>query len=56
MLDKFLEKNQNCCSMCRPEFGDHLGHHEVGGGAPYCGLFGVELHEVGGGDSGLRCK
>ena len=56
MPDKFLEKIQNCCCLCRPDIGGHLCHHEVGGGAPHCQLYGMELHEVGGGDLGLRCK
>ena len=56
MLNKFLEKKQDCCSMCRPDIDDHLGLHEVGGGALYRRLRGVELHEVGGGDPGVQCK
>ena len=56
MLDKFLEENQNSCIMSRPDPSCRLCHHEVGGGAPRGELRGVELHEVDGWDSRLRCE
>ena len=54
MPDKFLEEDQNSCIMYWPDPSGHLGHHEVGGGAPRGQLRGVELYEVDGWDSRLR--
>ena len=56
MPNKFLEEDQNSCIMCRYDPGGRLCYHEVGGGAPCGQLRGVELHEVGGWDSRLRCE